>query len=380
MPWKEQSQMSERQTFLEEASQDGANIAALCRRYGIARKTGYKWIARAQNDAATEATAHSRRPHHSPSATPQTIVDDLLAVRQKYPTWGARKITSYLLTEHPERTDLPALSTITEILRRDHRIDPQATLKHRHVQRFEHPEPNALWQMDFKGHFALGNQQRCHPLDVIDDHSRFLLVLNACRNEQTQTVKQTLTAVFRQYGLPHRMLMDNGSPWGQDLTHRHTPLTAWLMRLGIAISHGRPYHPQTQGKLERFHRTLGEDVLAGRILADHQAAQQAFDAWRVVYNEIRPHEAIAMAVPASRYRPSQQAFPEILPTIAYPDSMQVRRVMDKGKISFQGRLLHVSRAFIGHPVGLAPAEQDGLWNVHFCQFVIAQLDVRLPPR
>jgi transposase InsO family protein len=372
--------MSERQAFLEEATRDGANIAALCRRFGIARKTGYKWIARWRSDGGTGVGDRSRRPHTSPTTTPENVVDDLLSVRQEHPTWGARKITSYLLMKHPERCDLPAPSTITEILRRQYLIDPQATATRRHFQRFEHAEPNELWQMDFKGHFPLANKQRCHALDIIDDHSRFVLALDACGNQQTLTVQKTLRAVFRQYGLPDRMLMDNGSPWGQDQAHRHTPLTAWLMQMGIAISHGRPYHPQTQGKLERFHRTLGEDVLAGQVFADHPAAQQAFDAWRVVYNEERPHEAIAMAVPATRYRPSQRVFPETLPVITYPESMQVRRVMDKGKINFQGRLLRVSRAFIGHPVGLAPTEEDGLWNVHFCQFVVAQLDLRVPSR
>src|SRR5262249_9640533 len=158
---------------------------------------------------------------------------------------------------------------------------------------------------------------RCHPLTVLDDHSRFALGLEACANEQGVTVQERLTTIFRRYGLPRRMTMDNGSPWGNDSTHPHTPLTVSLMRLGIGVGHSRPYHPQTQGKDERFHRTLKVEVLHGRTFRDLPHCQAAFDEWRTVYNVQRPHEALAMATPGSRYAISARPFPASLPAVEY---------------------------------------------------------------
>jgi transposase InsO family protein len=227
-------------------------------------------------------------------------VEDLICnLRTEHPAWGGRKLHYLLRSDgfpHP-----PAPSTISDILRRNGLLAPDRRPQ-RDWQRFEELSPNALWQMDFKGHFAT-SAGRCHPLTILDDHSRFNLCLAACSNERAQTVQDQLTMVMRRYGLPERMLMDNGSPWGSDAAHQHTGLTAWLIRLGVTVLHGRPYHPQTQGKEERFHRTLTLEVLARRpswhSLAD---VQRAFDVWRAVYNLRRPHEALdhdaSLAVPA----------------------------------------------------------------------------------
>ncbi len=192
----------------------------------------------------------SRRPHHTPQRTPGVMEAAILGVREAHPTWSGYKIKANLKRKGWE--GLPAHSTITEILRRYGKIDPEESLKHRPQQRFEMEQPNQLWQMDFKGHFAI-NAGRCHPLTVLDDHSRFLLGLRACPDETHQTVTEQLSAIFRQYGLPERMLMDNGSPWSDGRSHPHTAFGAWLMRLGVEVSHGRPFHPQTQGKDERLH-------------------------------------------------------------------------------------------------------------------------------
>lgn len=376
MPWKEQQLMSVRLEFVSHAMLEGANISQLCQEYGISRKTAYKWIKRFEADGLQGLDDRSRRPSASPGQISGAIIEDILALRRKHPAWGALKIKHRLLRLNPKREDVPALSTIGQILKRNGMIEPQKSVKHRAFQRFEHAEPNQLWQMDFKGDFLLGNRRRCYPLGVSDDHSRFLLGLSACTNMQSQTVKAELTKIFRQYGLPERMLMDNGAPWGQDADHRHTVLTAWLMHLGIAISHGRPYHPQTQGKQERIHRTMDEELLSRTTLANHRRAQAAFDQWRDVYNTERPHQALQMQVPADRYRHSQRAFPEMLPPIEYPSTMLVRRVQQKGRISVNGRCVKVGRPFVGYPVGLLPGQVDGVWIVHFCQSVITQIDLR----
>jgi hypothetical protein len=230
--------------------------------------------------------------------------------------------------------------------------------------------------MDYKGHFALRDGSRCHPLTVLDDHSRFNIVLQACTDQKGSTVQAKLSAAFLRYGLPDQMLMDNGSPWGDDRDSPHTPLTVWLMRLGIAVAHGRPYHPQTQGKEERFHRTLHDELLRARIYDDQHHCQNAFDPWRDLYNCQRPHDALNLDFPASRYSPSLRPFPAALPALDYPGGDAVRTVKDKGFFSFQGHALRISKAFKGSRIALRPTASEGFWEIIFPRFRIAYFDLR----
>jgi transposase InsO family protein len=295
--------------------------------------------------------------------------------RQAHPAWGGRKIRRRLQDLGQAR--VPAASTITAILHRHGLVSPEASAQHQAFKRFEQAYPNALWQMDFKGHFA-PRQGRCHPLTVLDDHSRFNIVLAACGDETTETVQALLTAAFRRYGLPERMTMDNGSPWGADAQHELTPLTVWLIRLGVGVSHSRPYHPQTQGKDERFHRTLALEVLRGRQFEDLGHCQRHFDRFREVYNLDRPHEALGMLVPVKRYQPSPRPFPEALPAIDYAPGDHVRRVQAKGEFSFQGRTFRVRKALRGYPIALRPTDQEGCFGVWFCHKQVAAIDLRTP--
>jgi transposase InsO family protein len=315
----------------------------------------------------------SRRPLRSPNQTRSEVEDAILRVRTKHPSWGGVKILAYL--ERNGWRDLPSASTATAILQRNGRMDPQETCKHRPMQRFERCKPNELWQMDFKGHFKL-DQGRCHPLTILDDHSRFLVGLHACQNELWQTVQAQLTQTFRIYGLPECMLMDNGSPWGDDRQSPHTILTAWLMRLGVAVTHGRPYHPQTQGKDERLHRTLQAEVLDQVGLHTLQDCQTQFDSWRDFYNQQRPHQALGQAVPAERYHSSSRSFPENLVPILYDPGDVVRMVDESGKIYFQKKRYRISKAFRYNPVALRPTETDGTFDVFFCSFKVAQINLR----
>ena len=381
MPWKECTLVSERWEFVELASRPGANVAALCRRFGISRKTGYKWLDRHRKATACPRTPpqavladRSRRPRRSPGRCCEQVEQAVLAVRARHPAWGGRKIRAVLHREG--MADPPAASTITQILRRHHQLgsdDGEATGPAA-WQRFEHPRPNDLWQMDFKGDFSLANGRRCYPLTVLDDHSRYNLALRACADQQRVTVKQALTATFERYGLPRRMVMDNGSPWGGP-EGGHTRLTVWLLRLDIGVSHGRPYHPQTQGKDERFHRTLGLELLRDQAFDDHAHTQNRFDAWRPVYNFQRPHEALGMMPPAQRYQPSPRPMPATLPPIEYPAGDAVRKVQDGGWISYRGQDWRLPQAFRGEQVGLRPTERDGVLSVHFARHVIAELDL-----
>lgn len=375
MPWEEVSVMSQRREFVRLAQGEGPNLRDLCRRFGISPTTGYKWLERFHSGGEAALADLPRRPHHSPRQTCPKMEELMLKVRDAHPAWGGRKLQAYVTAQGHRQ--VPSPSTITAILRRHGRIDPTEGAKHRAWQRFEHQEPNQLWQMDFKGHFAL-REGRCHPLTVLDDHSRFSLGLEACGDERTLTVHQRLTNIFRRYGLPERMVMDNGAPWGLDANHHHTLLTVWLLRLGIGVSHGRPYHPQTQGKDERFHRTLALEVLRGAIFQDLGHCQEAFDSWREVYNLERPHQALGMAVPASRYQVSPRPFPDQLPPVEYGTEDKVRRVQDQGWFTWKARNVKVSAAFKGMKVAIKPTTIDGLWDVFFMTNKLCQIDLRQP--
>ena len=368
--------MTQRNEFIALAILPGANVSELCRRFGVSRRTGHKWLGRYRQGGAAALVEQSRRPKCSPRVVRGAAVAALLALRDEHPTWGPRKLRRRL--KDLGQQELPARSTIGAILSREGRIDSQASEAATAWQRFEHPAPNALWQMDFKGHFALGNATRCHPLTVLDDHSRYLVGLRACTRECTQTVQAHLESLFRIYGLPERILCDNGSPWSGSGGGWHTQLSVWLMLLGVQVCHGRPLHPQTQGKDERFHRTLKADLLARRDFADVFDAQPHFDTFRHVYNHQRPHQALGDAVPASRYRISTRPWRPPDPDFAYAPGSILRTVKIKGEITFQNRFFYIGHAFRSHQIALEPAAQDGLYHVRFHSYAIGQIDLRTP--
>lgn len=372
MPWEERTVVMIREEVLALACAPGANLAELCRRMGISRKTLYKWQAVQRRTGRVDD--RSRRPHHSPQKTTDAMEQRIVALRDAHPCWGGRKLYHVLRAEGV--TDVPRPSTITDVLQRRERIPAPARPVHA-WQRFEAPAPNALWQMDFKGHFPAA-AGRCHPLTILDDHSRFNLCLAACADEQAATVQANLYAVFSRYGIPDAMLMDNGPPWGASAAESYTHLTAWLIRVGITVLHGRPYHPQTQGKDERFHRTLNDEVVRRRpTWHSLHELQEAFDAWRHVYNTRRPHESLGDAPPASRYVPSPRTMPPVLPSIEYGADDTVRQVRGNGRVKFRGREHFVSTAFSGLPVALRPVD-DGVWHVYFCHQRVATIDLMTP--
>lgn len=372
MAWREVTALSLRVEFVGLAMQDGANISELCRRYGISRKTGYKWLERCDQGGIAALIDRSRRPLSAPGRTGEHMEQVVVDVRKEHPAWGGRKIRSRLVALG--HANVPAPSTITEILRRHGLLDAAQSAKHCAWQRFEHAQPNDLWQMDFKGDFAT-DTGRCYPLTVLDDHSRFSIVLAACADQRVETVKSGLIGAFERYGLPSRMLMDNGSPWSGGRGYPYTPLTVWLIRLGVNICHGRPYHPQTQGKEERFHRTLKAELLAYQSFKDIEHAQLRMDRWRDIYNQQRPHESLGMDVPMSRYRASSRAYPAALGPIEYGPDDIVRKVQQKGVVSFQNREWLIGRAFYGYAVALRHTLSDGVFDVYFCHQKVAAIDL-----
>jgi len=368
MPWLESTPMSQRREFVEFARSHNVAVAELCRRFGISRKTGYKWLARAE-----DVREHSRRPGTSPTRTAAAVEERVVALRLKHAAWGGRKIARRL--RDLKVADVPHPSTVTHILHRHGLIGPPRPGTGARYQRFEHDRPNALWQMDFKGDFALPGG-RCHPLTAIDDHARFNVVLHACSGQNFNQVQPVLIDAFRRYGLPERINTDNGQPWGSpSASHGISRLSVWWIRLGIRVSFSAPAHPQTNGKDERFHRTLKAEVLAGRHFRDAAHAQRAFDAWRSVYNFHRPHEALALEVPASRYRPSERAYPESLPGIAYSGNDEVVTVGWNGHVRFKQRRWKVSSALKDLPIAFRPTHEDGCYDIYFCHQRIDRIDL-----
>ena len=379
MPWKETTLMSTRLEFVLLTQQPGANIAALCRNFGISRKTAYKWLERHRGQGNSGLQDRSRRPHASPASTHATLEAAILALNAEHPYWGARKLRTLLLCEAKP----PHHSTIDAVLRRHGRTILGAPVRQEEVapSRFEHAAPNLLWQMDFKGHFALTDARagRCHPLTILDDHSRYNLCLSACGNEQRSTVQTGVQATFERYGLPERMTADNGAPWGTSGRAGLSQLAVWLIRLGIRVGHSRPHHPQTQGKDERFHRTLKLELLQRNGFESLDACQLAFDRWRERYNTVRPHEALQQQTPISRYRASGRAFPSVLPPIEYPSGDTVRKVSDKGEISFQNRRYFIGEGLRTQLVAIKPTTIDDVFEVFFCHKEIRRINLRDSP-
>lgn len=374
MPFKECSAVSAREEFCRLAEVEGANRRELCRRFGISPSIGYKWLERYREAGLAGLADRSRRPKASPNRTVLGVEAQVLAVRTQHPAWGGRKIRRVL--QDDGLCEAPAASTITDILRRHGRLDGPGTGETRHWTRFEHAEPNDLWQMDFKGHFGM-RSGRCHPLTVLDDHSRYSLAIGACDNERTATVQAHLTKVFDRSGLPRRILTDNGSPWGTSgSSERNTVLTVWLMDIGVSVIHGRPYHPQTQGKDERFHRTLKSEVLDGRLFDTLAQAQRAFEDWRHIYNTRRPHEALGLATPSTRYRPSPRSMPPHIAPPEYEPQAHVRKVRDNGSIGFKGRDVRTCKAFAGKYVALRATHTDGVFDLCYRSHCLAQIDLR----
>lgn len=376
MPFKEVSVMDQREEFCRLGSRKDVNIRELCRRYEISPPTGYLWLSRYRDQGRPGLEDRSRRPHRSPTRTCAEQEAAVVELRKKHPAWGGRKLRAYLLARGI-CAPVPSASTITEILRRHELLNPAQAASHRPWERFEAAFPNDMWQMDFKGHFPLV-VGRCHPLTVLDDHSRVALGLRALANERRGPVQEQLIALFRCYGLPNRILADNGPPWGDPFAQQFTRLGVWLLHLGIHLGHGRPWHPQTQGKDERFHRTLKTELLRDHTFGSLADAQDHFDRWRHVYNHERPHEALGLQPPISRYALSPRPYPEQLPPIEYDSGESVRRVQQNGHIYFRNQEFMVSKAFGRYPVAIRPTQEDAILHVYFRHFCIGQIVLRCP--
>jgi transposase InsO family protein len=378
MPWNPCDAMKLKRDFVELAGREGANMRELCRRFGIAAPTGYKWLARFREQGDEGLRELSRRPQASPAKTDAGLEAKILEVRATHPVWGGRKIRRWL--QDRGFSGVPSASTVTGVLRRHGLLATPAGPSGKGWNHFEKSSANELWQMDFKGWIRTRNEGPCHPLTLLDDHSRYNLLLEACGRETLGEVKPLLERAFTIHGLPAAILCDNGAPWG-DAAGFFTKFEVWLLRLGVRVSHGRPCHPQTQGKEERFHRTLKAEVLSRTTeWRDLEHCQASFQAWRQIYNHERPHEALGGAVPMSRYRASERAMPEKLAPAGewYGKGDVVKKVSGKGTVSMRGKLWAIGEAFSGEEIALREVGENR-HEVYYCWKKLGVMDLGAAP-
>lgn len=369
MPWLETDVREQRIRFVTAALQPGVNRRALCRAYQISPPTAYKWLARYATAGAVQGLVdQSRRPHRSPQQTPAAVEAAVVALRRTY-GWAGRKLQPLLAAQ-----GMPlAAATIDRIIRRHGLTDPDDT--HRPaLQRFEHPQPNALWQMDFKGQYPLPDGW-CFPLSILDDHSRFAVGLVALRGTAGAPVRRVLRRCFEEQGLPDAILMDHGVPWWHATSAQGlTRVTVFLLEQDIALRYSGIAHPQTQGKVERFHRTLGRRLRQWGVPTTAAGFARALARFRREYNEVRPHEALGQRPPASRYVASRRAYQPRPRPWDYPRDHTVTRVTPAGTIRLHGRTLRLSEALAGRWVGCRPLGDHVL--IAFRGHYVRELDLR----
>lgn len=377
MPWNEVSPMDQKRFFVKDYTRGTFTFTELCARYQISRKTGYKWIERFEAEGMDGLADRSRRPHTSPNTTSPHLVEAIVALRRRHPHWGAKKLLRILEQRHPG-VGWPARSTVCDIL------DRHGLVTHRRRRRYPghggRPEvsmdaPNETWTADFKGQFRTGDGVYCYPLTVCDGYSRFLLGCQGLPSTEHEGAQPVFEDLFRAYGLPKIIRTDNGVPFASAGLCRLTRLSVWWIRLGIYPELIQPGHPEQNGRHERMHRTLRRHT-ARPAARSARAQQRRFDAFRTEYNEVRPHEGLEMATPASVYSPSPRPYPEEIPEVTYPPHFELRYVSRNGCIRFNKIAVSVTHAMIGEHVGLEEVG-DGIWDVYYGPMRLGQLDERI---
>jgi transposase InsO family protein len=374
MTWKASSVVEQRKKFVQQYESGEWTMAGLCRVYEISRESGYKWLKRSRAEGDVGLEDLSRAPLRHPNQTEPSIEQQLLQLRHRHPTWGARKLRAHLQQKRP-KVSWPAASTVGALLKREGLTVPRRRL--RKTPPYTHPfqqavEPNQLWCADFKGWFLTLDGQRIDPLTISDTASRYLLRCQAVEKTNTEQVLAIFEAAFRHYGLPAAIRTDNGPPFASRAIAGLSPLALYWMKLGIIPERIAPGHPEQNGRHERMHRTLKAET--ARPPAAHRRAQQeAFDRFRPIYNEQRPHEALAMKTPASCYTPSPRCYPASVPQPEYDSGLEVRHVRACGQFKWKGHNVFISETLRDEPIGMELIEEDR-WLVYFASFPIALFD------
>jgi transposase InsO family protein len=376
MPWQNETMNDIRKEFVLKALAAGANLSALCREYGVTRKTGRRWRERAKQDGINFLGERSRRPRSSPQELGERVVCALVRFKQSHPSWGPRKLCELYRRAYGQKV---SLSSCHRVLKRAGLVVARKRVRRRDPQRVVQAAvahaPNDIWTVDFKGWWMLGNRDRCEPLTVRDAFSRFVLAAQVVENARAETVGAEFTRLFQLYGLPKVIKSDNGSPFASP----HAPLgltklaVSWVA-LGIELEHSRPAHPQDNGAHERMHKDIAAEV-AARTQPNRRAQQAALDIWREEYNHQRPHQALADRFPAELYRKSKRPYPVQPRPIDYGPGFQTRKVDRNGTLKWHGRPVNFSTVFAGREIGLRLIGPERL-EVWFNYLFVGSIDLQ----
>jgi len=374
MPWKETRVTDERMMFVAEYLEDESTMSALCRRYGISRKTGYKWVGRYEREGPGGLEDRSRAPHRHPNGIAEDVKGLIVEMRKKHEKWGPKKLRAKLAQKHPGRGHWPAHSSIGALLKREGMI-PERALRNKAkpspTPLTETQRGNHVWCADFKGRFRTGDGRWCEPLTITDNHTRFLLRCDHVARTGLACVQPLFEAAFREFGLPELIRTDNGSPFASHGLGGLSKLSVWWIQLGITPEHIEPGKPQQNGRHERMHRTLAEETASPP--AHNACAQQIrFDRFRQEYNYERPHEALDMQNPGALYAGSPRPYPDSIEDFEYDRWYLVRKVQSRGEIHVNGRRIFISEAFYGQRIALQEIEGD-LCRIWFHDFELGLL-------
>lgn len=367
MPWRSKTVEKLREEFIE-AAKTTTNFSSLCRGFGITRKTGYKWIERYKS--GFDLSDRSKKPKVIANKTSEEVEKLILSLRNDNPGWGSKTIKKVL--ENQGYNNIPCAKTVNNILNRNGCILKEESEKRHKYLRFQKKHCNEMWQTDFKGDFEMNNGKRCYPLDIIDDCSRYLIKITPF-DETKNVVISTFEKAFEEYGLPLSVLSDNGAQF-VGLRQGYTQFEKWLMCLDVLPVHGRVRHPQTQGKIERFHRTLNNELLKHKSFDDIDHVDKEMQAWREKYNNVRPHEALNMLTPADVYEKSQRKYPKKISEYEYSGEYPVLKVNSKGYISFNWQRLYFSETFAREYLEIRPNPDGNSFFACFRNFRIAEFD------
>lgn len=367
MPWESKTVERLREEFIN-AAEETNNFSMLCREFGITRRTGYKWVERAKDTNDLSNRSHARKTIGN--KTDLETENLILRIRSENPGWGGKTIREVLLNQGYE--DLPCIKTFNNILKRNGCISPQESLKHKPFVRFEKEHCNEMWQTDFKGEFKTADGLYCFPLDIIDDHSRFLIKIKAYP-KTNDAVIPTFREAFEEYGMPQSVLSDNGSQFA-GFKHGYTQFEKWLMNHDILPIHGRIKHPQTQGKIERFHRTMDTELLNHFVFSNCVEADKALNEWRIKYNNIRPHHALSMKCPADIYIPSKRKYYDKVEPYEYNGLNHIIKVNSWGYVRYHKWQVYLSETMINEYIEFRPNPLGDSFFACYRNFKIAEFN------
>ena len=374
MPWEETEPVNERLKFIAECQSGLYSFAELCVRYGVSRKTGYKWWSRYEEEGIDGLKDRSRAPLTCPHQMSERAAEAIVEAKTQHPSWGPKKLLPYIKKKNPTLR-LPSVSAAGNLLAREGLV-----LKRRRRRKWKHPgrpttgptKANDFWAADFKGHFHTRDGHYCYPLTVTDLHSRYLLGCEALLNTKGAGVKLVFTRLFKEFGLPKTIRTDNGTPFASLGIHGLSQVNVWWMKLGIVHQRIEPGRPDQNGSHERMHRTLkAETTLPPALNAERQ--QLRFNRFCEEFNCQRPHEALSQETPSERWKPSPRTYPDRPPAPEYPGHFHVRLVSKAGTLRFKNKQLFLSQALQSENVGFEETD-DGIWSVFFYNTLLGKLD------